>query len=147
MSDSQATIRTATWAEDGEVIQSVRSDVFVREQAIPAELDFDGADPVCLHVLAFVGDEAIGTGRMAPDGHIGRVAVLKNWRRQRVGSALVDLLVSMARDRGLKTVYLNSQRSAAGFYEALGFAEAGDTFFEAGIEHVRMESSSALPCS
>jgi len=147
MSETRRSVRAATWAEDGDVIRSVRQDVFIREQAIPRELDFDGTDPMCVHALAFAGDEAVGTGRMSADGRIGRIAVIKRWRRQRIGSALVSCLAGIAGQRGLECVYLNSQKSAVGFYEAIGFVGAGEPFTEAGIEHIRMESTPGLCCS
>ena len=70
---------------------------------------------------------------------MGRIAVLREWRGQGIGSMIVDFLSTSAEARGLDRVYLNSQRSATGFYKALGFTAAGDPFMEAGIEHVRME--------
>lgn len=132
------TITSAAWDKDAEAIRSVRESVFVREQGIPLDIDFDGTDSVCMHVLAFAGEHPVGTGRITATGHIGRVAVLKEYRGSGVGSAIIAALTEHAARRGLQCVYLNSQKSSAGFYEALGFVPTGDIFIEADIEHIRM---------
>ena len=142
MNDLPSTIRAVTWAEHEHDIRSVRQAVFVVEQAVPEDLDFDGVDPVCRHALASCGNEVVATGRMQPDGHIGRIAVLKAWRGRGIGSALVRCFMDMAKRKGLDHVYLNAQISAVGFYEKLGFCRTGDVFLDAGIEHIRMESES-----
>lgn len=129
----------ADWRTDGAAIRSVRNAVFTVEQGIPETLDFDGRDHECAHVLARLGDGTpIGTARMLPDGHVGRIAVEKQWRGRGVGSSLVEYLCEAACQRGLAYVYLNSQVQAAGFYTCLRFEARGDTFMEAGIEHVLM---------
>lgn len=132
-------IRIAGWEEDHDLIRHIRITVFCREQSIPEELDFDGLDPECYHSLAFArSGEPIGTGRMQKDGHLGRIAVLKQWRKQGVGRALVDFLAEIAKAEGLFQVYLNAQMQAVPFYEELGFCPESSTFYEAGIEHCRM---------
>jgi predicted GNAT family N-acyltransferase len=132
-------VRVASWEEDYDCIRLVRMAVFCREQSIPQEIDFDGLDPGCRHVLAFTNSgEPIGTARMQKDGHLGRIAVLKEWRNRGVGKALVTALITAARDEGLSQVYLNAQVHAVPFYEELGFRSEGEAFYEAGIEHCRM---------
>jgi predicted GNAT family N-acyltransferase len=132
-------VRTATWEEGYDLIRLVRITVFCGEQSIPEELDFDGLDPECKHVLAFTNSgEPIGTARMQKDGHLGRIAVLKEWRKHGVGKALVNSLISVAKAEGLSQVYLNAQVHAVPFYEELGFMTEGKAFYEAGIEHYRM---------
>jgi predicted GNAT family N-acyltransferase len=132
-------IRTASWEEDYDLIRHVRISVFCREQSIPQELDFDGLDPECRHVLAFTNSgEPIGTARMQKDGHLGRIAVLKEWRKHGVGKALVESLVGVAKSEGLLQVYLNAQVHAVPFYKELGFRPEGEAFLEAGIEHYKM---------
>jgi predicted GNAT family N-acyltransferase len=132
-------IRLALWERDSTAIRSVRNTVFSDEQGIAETLDFDDRDHECVHVLAWIGDgEAIGTARMLPDGHVGRIAVHKQWRGQGVGTRLTGYLTDLARDRGFAEIYLHSQAQAAGFYARLGFEARGETFMEAGIEHVLM---------
>ena len=132
-------IRLAGWEQDSAAIRSVRNTVFSDEQGISETLDFDGRDQECVHVLAQIGEgEAIGTARMLPDGHVGRIAVHTQWRGRRVGTRLVEYLTEVARDRGFAEIHLHSQVEAAAFYSRLGFEARGDTFMEAGIEHVLM---------
>ena len=132
-------IRLARWEQDGAAIRGIRHAVFSIEQGIAKALDFDGQDLECVHVLASIGDgESIGTARMLPDGHVGRIAVHKAWRGQGVGARLTEYLTEVARDRGFETIHLHSQARAAGFYSRLGFEARGETFLEAGIEHVLM---------
>lgn len=137
----RTTITRATWAEDEGRVRAVRSAVFHLEQGVPLELDFDGTDATCVHALGFVGDKVVATGRIGEDGHIGRIAVLKRWRHHGIGSRVVGLLVTIAAEAGFDRVYLHSQLSAVDFYEKLGFREVGETFVEAGIDHVRMEKA------
>ncbi len=132
-------IRLARWEQDSAAIRSVRNTVFSDEQGISETLDFDGRDHECVHVLAQIGEgEAIGTARMLPDGHVGRIAVHKKWRGRGVGMRLVEFLTDVARERGFAEIHLHSQVQAAGFYARLGFEERGETFMEAGIEHMLM---------
>jgi predicted GNAT family N-acyltransferase len=132
-------ISTGRWDRDGGAIRAVRNTVFTVEQGISKSLDFDGRDYECVHALARFGDgETIGTARMLPDGHVGRIAVHEVWRGQGVGTRLVEYLANVARDQGLTEIYLHSQAHATEFYERLGFEKRGEMFMEAGIEHVPM---------
>ena len=141
MSHKTPIIRDASWAEQQRDIGQIRLSVFVQELGVPEDRDFDGSDAGCRHALAFVGDEAVGTGRIKPDGHIGRIAVLKPWRNHKVGSSILQFLLDMAKRDGLAQVYLNSQSSAVGFYEKFGFTQIGEFFVDAGIDHIRMENT------
>lgn len=120
-------------------IFSIREIVFEREQGVPTELERDGLDPDCIHVLAFDENErAIGTGRLQSNGKIGRMAVLKDWRRKGVGGSLLSALLKAATDRPLETLYLYAQIDARPFYEKFGFNAVGREFMEAGITHIEM---------
>ena len=131
--------RYTTWQDDSEDIYFVRKAVFVEEQGISEDLDFDGLDPDCRHVLACVSkSQPIGTARMQKDGHIGRIAVLKEWRRRGVGTRLLASLVKKAYKQGLSKVYLHSQAQAVSFYEKRGFKKEGNIFIEADIPHQKM---------
>ncbi|MHB8453408.1 MAG: GNAT family N-acetyltransferase [Acidiferrobacterales bacterium] len=117
----------------------VRHEVFVVEQGIAPELEWDGRDSVCIHVIATTSPELpIGTVRMQPDGHIGRMAVLQPWRGSGVGGALIEFLIPVARELGLTEVWLTAQAQAIGFYQAHGFLLVGAEFLEAGIAHHKM---------
>ncbi|HSD59231.1 MAG TPA: GNAT family N-acetyltransferase [Burkholderiales bacterium] len=132
-------VRPADWGADAPLLRAVREAVFMIEQRVPADLEWDGLDPDCAHALALSArGEAIGTARLTPDGHIGRMAVLAAWRGQGVGQALLEAMLTEARARGYAQVALNAQIHAEGFYQRFGFARQGDEFPDAGIPHVRM---------
>lgn len=130
------TVRTASWSDDRAVLQSLRRTVFVVEQRVPEELEWDEADAPSLHALAQDRHGLpVGTGRLLPDGHIGRMAVLREWRGQGAGSALLEFLVLQARQCGMRRLQLHAQTHAIGFYERQGFVVQGGEFMEAGISH------------
>ena len=137
--DAQFSLRYATWADDHASLSAIRAQVFIVEQHVPAELEWDGNDNGCLHVLALNREgEPIGCGRLLFEGSIGRMAVLKDWRRKGVGSALLQALVSKAHAFQLDRVYLHAQTHVVPFYERHGFERVGEEFIEAGIPHVEM---------
>lgn len=132
-------VRRAEWNEDNAALRSVRYAVFVVEQRVPVELEWDGIDPQCLHVIAeTAAGDAVGTGRLLPDGHIGRMAVLREWRQRGVGSLLMAELLDAARSRGHTAVELSAQTHAIGFYERFGFAATSGEYPDAGIPHRSM---------
>ena len=126
------------WSKAKAEAQRIRFTVFVDEQGVPPELEMDENDPHCVHALAYVDGRPVGTGRLLPDGHIGRMAVLKEWRGKGAGRALLRALVEAARRRGDAAVMLNAQVQALGFYRAEGFEVEGDEYEEAGIPHQAM---------
>lgn len=133
------TLRAADWSREAERLRAVRRAVFVIEQNIPEELEWDDNDAASLHVLAEDRDGVpIACGRLLPDGHIGRMAVLSGWRGQGVGAAVLSLLIEMARARGDAAVRLHAQTHAMPFYAKFGFAPEGDEYLEAGIPHRSM---------
>jgi predicted GNAT family N-acyltransferase len=139
-------VRTSTWAQDRAQIQRIRRTVFIEEQRIAEQDEWDALDPVVTHVLAFAqGDsakrDAVGTGRLEPTGKIGRVAVLPQYRGTGTGVALMRRLMDLAAERGFTEVYLHAQVTAAGFYQRLGFRADGPDFDEVGIPHQRMRRS------
>ncbi len=139
MNDKAYRIRVAVWDDDKEALQLIREQVFVEEQNVPQELEWDGLDEKCLHLLAEDSQgNPIGTGRLLPDGHIGRMAVLAEWRGKHVGTALLHGLMQEAQQRGYKELLLASQLHAMPFYEKSGFVAEGDVFDDAGIPHRTM---------
>tara|TARA_B110000881_G_C18298218_1_gene375654 strand:- start:185 stop:604 length:420 start_codon:yes stop_codon:yes gene_type:complete len=119
-------------------ICAIRYEVFIDEQNVPEELEIDGLDGEAKHVLAFVDEVPIGTGRILSDGHIGRVAVLKKYRGQGSGKLIMKELVKWAQDMNLEKVWLSSQWHAHSFYLDLGFVCVGEIYKEAGIDHIKM---------
>lgn len=134
------TLRNVAWADEEAKLRAVRIAVFVIEQNIPEEHEWDAHDAVSVHVLAEdAGGTPIGCGRLLPDGHIGRLAVLSEWRGQGVGAALLARLTELARERGDRRVLLNAQVQAMPFYARYGYEPVGAPFEEAGIPHQTME--------
>lgn len=133
------TVRRAVWADDQPSLRAIRREVFVVEQRVPEDEEWDAMDAASVHVIAIAGEgAAIGTGRLLPDGRIGRMAVLKAWRGRGVGSALLCELLALAREHGHAHACLHAQTHALGFYRKHGFAAAGEEFTEAGIPHYAM---------
>jgi predicted GNAT family N-acyltransferase len=132
-------IRLHDWAEARPAARAVREDVFIREQKVPRELEWDEWDERCVHALALEPDgRPVGTARLLPDGRLGRMAVLSAWRGRGAGTALALALIRRAAEQGCAMVILHAQLQAAPFYRRLGFTERGATFEEAGIPHVEM---------
>ena len=129
-------VRAADWAADGPVLRAIRTEVFIEEQQVPAQLEWDAEDEQAWHVLAMIADgTAVGTGRLLRDGRIGRMAVLRQWRGKGAGGALLTGLLRIAQAAGLDNLVLNAQTHAIGFYARFGFQPEGETFLEAGIPH------------
>lgn len=123
-------------------LRAVRETVFVQEQQVPLELEWDALDPDSAHVLARDDNgRPIGTGRLTPEHKIGRMAVLAEWRGKGVGAALLLALIDEARRRGWEDVSLHAQVDAVGFYRRYGFEPYGERFVEAGIDHQSMRKT------
>jgi len=117
----------------------IRHAVFVQEQQVPIELEMDEHDAHCVHAVAYNEQGVpLGTGRLLPDGHIGRMAVGADYRGLGVGSRLLRALIDEARLRQYMEVALSAQLHAQDFYARHGFVAEGQTYMDAGIEHVAM---------
>ncbi len=123
------------WVQAESRVMPLRIEVFVREQGVPLEMERDEFDPVSLHAVCTVGGEVIGTGRLLPDGHIGRLAVARDRRGHGVGGRMLQALVAEAARRGLAEVVLHAQVQAEAFYARHGFVADGPVFDEVGIAH------------
>jgi YbgC/YbaW family acyl-CoA thioester hydrolase len=139
-------VRVGGWDALGREAAAIRHTVFVEEQKIPAEMEWDAADEHCVHAVAYNPfGVPLATGRMLEHvpgvAKIGRMAVLPAMRGSRVGRAVLDALMQAARARGEREVLLHAQTSAAAFYRRAGFVERGAEFDEAGIPHVEMVRS------
>ena len=141
--EAMVTLKRGGWEALGTDAQRIRTEVFVQEQRIPQELEWDAADATALHAVAYnrLG-EAVATGRLLPHGpgvvKIGRMAVNRVLRGGQVGRQVLHALMDAAAERGEREVMLHAQRSAEGFYRRLGFEQRGEPFEEAGIAHVEM---------
>ncbi|MFI1656895.1 GNAT family N-acetyltransferase [Streptomyces sp. NPDC020472] len=148
-------VREALGDEDREACFAVRREVFVEEQGVPRELEYDTYDETAVHVLAVRADGVpLGTGRLlhgadatgrtgadASVGFLGRLAVTKAARGLGVGAALVRAVEDVARERGLSAVDLHAQTHALGFYERLGYVAYGPEFPDAGMPHRAMRKA------
>lgn len=132
------TLRLGTWVQLQPDAAPIRRAVFVVEQGIDEALEWDEADPLSLHAVAYQGEHAIGTGRLLPDAHIGRMAVLPAFRRDKVGSMLLRALIEAAAQRGEQVVELSAQTYVRAFYAAHGFIAFGPIYDDAGIPHQSM---------
>ncbi|PTD97933.1 GNAT family N-acetyltransferase [Pseudothauera lacus] len=136
---SAIVVRVVDWAQAAALAMPLRERVFVVEQGVPAELEADEWDACSRHALACTaGAEVVGTGRLLPDGHIGRMAVAAAWRGRGIGARVLNTLVDAARAAGMSEVVLNAQLQAVDFYRRQGFTAYGEIFMDAGIEHVAM---------
>jgi predicted GNAT family N-acyltransferase len=125
----------------------IRMRVFVREQGVPAEIELDDDDRRAIHFLALISGKAVGTARIVlgrGSVKIGRMAVLKNYRRRGVGARLLKRAVATAKKLGAGNIYLHAQVAVIGFYEKLGFSCVGPVFDEAGIAHRKMVLEKAI---
>jgi predicted GNAT family N-acyltransferase len=133
-------VEPADYQTDYQDLRSVREPVFVIEQKVPIEMEWDALDPVSQHVIARdTGNRPIGTGRLTPQQKIGRLAVVQEWRGRGVGEAMLTALIDMARAQRWPEVELYAQVDAIGFYEKYGFVAFGEEFLDAGIRHQAMK--------
>jgi len=132
-------IELGAWPQLRERALPIRWTVFVAEQGVPAELELDAWDERSVHALASDDKgQSLGTGRLRPDGHIGRMAVLPAARGQGLGRALLTALMAEAQRRGHLQIRLSAQVTAVGFYKRAGFVATGQLYQDAGIAHQDM---------
>lgn len=130
--------RTGSWDAMREAAAPVRHEVFVTEQGFAAEIEIDDQDPVSLHCVATLCGQTIGTGRLLPQGKIGRMAVLAKYRKRAVGAGVLASLVEKAKEQGLAEVALAAQLHAVPFYARYGFVASGAQHEEEGVAHQTM---------
>ena len=137
MNRQDYSIGLVTWQDAADELSAIRRRVFIDEQKVPPELEWDGLDASAMHAKATsLTGEAIGTARLLPGGQIGRMAVLRRWRGIGIGTAMLQCLIAHAAEK--ERLFLNAQTSAESFYRRNGFETEGEIFMEAGIPHIRM---------
>jgi predicted GNAT family N-acyltransferase len=137
-------LKTCLFLEAFREIQDVRTQVFQREQGIAADLDFDGLDEQCVHLLAQVSGVAVGVARLRELDELQtikleRLAILNAYRNQGLGSEMVCTAISYTQSLGYQRIKLHAQTATLEFYQRLGFKTVGEEFQEAGIAHIKME--------
>ena len=136
---SRFTVEQVEWREQQEQLRAIRFSVFVEEQQVPIEEEWDGRDDSAVHVLAWSAERLpVGTARLLDTGQIGRMAVMREYRRQGIGGTMLRRLLDIAKTSRVTNLFLNAQIDAVGFYQRHGFVVLGPTFMEAGIVHQKM---------
>jgi len=130
------TLKAGDWNDLAADASLIRFEVFVQEQQVPPEEELDEIDKLSYHAVVYNEQQVpVATGRLLPDGHIGRMAVRKIARGTGIGGIVLAHLIDTARTQGYKEVVLSAQTHAIGFYEKYGFHAEGDIYLDAGIEH------------
>lgn len=133
------TVHLVSWHNGEPLLREIREAVFIQEQGVPVQLEWDGLDEVSQHVLALSANgDAIGCGRITPDGKIGRIAVLPAWRGKRVGSTILEAVLNYAHSHDYQVLELNAQIQAVKLYQRFNFTEVGEEFMDADIPHIKM---------
>lgn len=132
-------IKTVDFKENFPDIEHIRLEVFVREQHVPLELEWDEDDSQAMHILAYRNEKAVATARLLKDGRIGRMAVLPPWRGQGVGRKMLLYLIAEAKKQGNDNIRLSAQQHAVGFYQKYGFVICSESYMDAGIPHYTMQ--------
>ncbi len=136
LSESEpALLAVSDWTQLNALAAPLRRSVFVEEQSVAEDEEFDSFDSISRHVVIAANYVALGTGRLAPDGRLGRIAVAKPHRNKGLGRFLVRALLNEAQRLGFTSVYLHAQVQALGFYEQLGFIADSEEFLECDIAH------------
>lgn len=138
MPSNNITIKVANWSEEKSELSNIRRLVFIEEQKVPQEMEWDEFDETSTHFLVTLKDQAIACARLKADGQIGRMAVLAEYRNRGFGSKLLQFILTEADTQNINHVYLHAQVSAIPFYEKLGFVARGNIFYEADIQHREM---------
>ena len=129
---------STNWQQHIQEIKQIRTTVFIEEQHVPADLEWDEFDTQSIHFLAFHNNKAIATARLKPDGQIGRMAVVKDYRYKGIGKKLLTTIISHAENTGFNMLYLHAQKTAVNFYTQFDFINNGEEFIDAGIKHQAM---------
>ena len=133
------TVSLVCWHDGEPLLKAIRSAVFIQEQGVPTELEWDEHDATSRHALALtLQGDAIGCGRILTSGHIGRIAVLPQWRGKKEGTAIMEALLYYAAAHDYPQVNVDAQTHAIPFYRRFGFVEQGQEFMDAGLPHIKM---------
>lgn len=126
------------WEQLGQDAKYIREQVFIQEQGIAPEDEWDDLDTIVLHFIVYDKEQPIATARLLPQHSVGRVAVLMPYRKQGIGKILMQHIIDYARRHKLPYLKLSAQTYVTAFYEALGFKVQGEVYQDCGIPHIDM---------
>lgn len=132
-------VQSGHWNKLEQDAKFIRKQVFIIEQNIPEEEEWDDQDMISDHFVVYDQDQPIATARLLQNNSVGRVAVLKAYRGQGIGSMIMLEIIRQAHQQDRKFLQLSSQVHAISFYEKLGFSIQGDAYDECGIPHIKMQ--------
>ena len=135
---SNIIIKTVDFRSSFAEIEEIRTAVFIKEQHVPIELEWDGFDNDSTHILAYYDNKPVATARLLNDGHIGRMAVLKEYRNRNIGQNMLKYILKLAKDKSMQKIELSAQEHAVAFYKKYGFSVTSDVYLDAGIPHYDM---------
>lgn len=138
---SEIIIKQVDFTQDSEALKNIRTKVFILEQHVPPELEWDEYDKDATHVLAYYNNIPAGTARLVNKALIGRMAVLKPYRGRGIGKKMLEFLMTLAHKMGVDTIQLSAQKHAVEFYKKQGFKICSDEYLDAGIPHFTMKYS------
>ncbi|GAA5587676.1 acetyltransferase SACOL1063 [Acinetobacter calcoaceticus] len=126
------------WEQLEKDAKLIREQVFIQEQGIAPEDEWDDLDATVLHFIVYDREQPIATARFLPQHSVGRVAVLMPYRKQGIGKILMEHIIEYARQQNLPYIKLSAQTYVTAFYEALGFVVQGEEYLDCGIPHIDM---------
>ena len=132
-------VQSGHWDKLEQDAKFIRKQVFIIEQNIPEEEEWDDQDMISDHFVVYDQDQPIATARLLQNNSVGRVAVLKAYRGQGIGRMIMLEVIRQAHQQDRKFLQLSSQVHAISFYEKLGFSIQGDAYDECGIPHIKMQ--------
>lgn len=132
-------VQSGHWNKLEQEAKFIRKQVFIIEQNIPEEEEWDDQDMISDHFVVYDQDQPIATARLLQNNSVGRVAVLKAYRGQGIGRMIMLEIIRQAHQQDRKFLHLSSQVHAISFYEKLGFSIQGDAYDECGIPHIKMQ--------
>lgn len=136
---SKIIIKTVNFTDHFSEIEEIRTAVFIKEQNVPLELEWDEFDNKSTHIIAYYNNKPVGTARLLNDRHIGRMAVLKAYRNRNIGKNMLKYILEIARKKASNTIKLSAQEHAVEFYKKYGFSVTSDVYMDAGIPHYNMK--------
>ena len=135
---SEIIIKTVDFNNSFTEIEQIRTSVFIKEQHVPVELEWDEFDNDSTHILAYYDNKPVATARLLNDGHIGRMAVIKAYRNRKIGQNMLKYILKLAKNKSMQKIELSAQEHAVEFYKKYGFSVTSDVYLDAGIPHYDM---------